>query len=335
MPVPSQTPTATAILHPTNTPEKVQPQGTIIYSTVHSISSFDIESEETKTIFSTKKDIYYSFTVQDFIYISMGDYGVSGDLFRISLDGSDLERLTSDGDIFLFSVAPDNKYVAYSRPLNQLYLLDTQTKKSHLIFQKNDFNFILGPWSPEGRNFFFTQKGATPEPSTYPVSPAFLYSLDDKNTVEFIPAVIDFGFSSLPTWSPNGKNIAFNRATESQLSKLGIYILSVETSSLQTVATDILAEQFEWSPNGNMLVYSSATGLRLFNVADKKTKIIYNGQTSRYSNYNLWSPDNNYIAYFSNISGSPWYLNIQDINNGEEQIFEVPPGINGAIWLEE
>ena len=87
-----------------------------------------------------------------------------------------------------------------------------------------------------------------------------------------------------------------------------------------------------------MLVYASWTEpkrLYLFDVANKETKIIYDGQTSWYSNYQLWSPDSKYIAYFTNISDSPWYLNIQDIDNGESQIFEVPPAINGARWLEE
>ena len=323
-----------AIDSPTLTPEIPQPTGTIIYSTIHGIFSFDIESETTNTIFSTDKVIYYFFVVHGFIYVSMGDYGVSGDIFKINLDGSDLERLTSDGDIFLFSVAPDNKHVAYSRPLNQLYLLDIQTKKSQLIFQKKDFDFILGPWSPEGKKFFFTQRGTAPE--RYPISPAFLYTLEDKTTVEFIPAVIDFGFSSIPTWSPDGKSIVLNRETESQSGELGIYILNIETNSLQSVATDILADQFEWSPNGSMLVYTSRTEptrLYLFDVAKKETEIIYDGQAS--CNYQLWSPDSNYIAYFSNISGSPGYLNIQDVDGERKQTFESPPAITGARWLEE
>jgi Tol biopolymer transport system component len=322
---------------PTLTPEAHQPKGKIIYSTVHSIYSFDIESETTNLIFSTDKVQYYSFVVQDSIYVSMGNAGVTGDIFKINLDGSDLEQLTFDGYIFLFSVSPNGDYLAYSPVPNQLFILDIQTKKSQLVFEKNDLGFILGPWSPDGKKFFFTQRDFPPK-SSRSVSPALLYSLEDKSTVEFLPAVIDFGYSSIPTWSSDGKSIALNMAAESLSDDMGIYILNIETKSTQEVAPGILADKFEWSPNGSMLVYESRTEptrLYLFDIAKKETNIIYDGQTSWYSNYQLWSPNSNYIAYFSIISGSPWQLNIQDIDSGENQTFEVPPGINGAIWLEE
>jgi hypothetical protein len=42
--------------------------------------------------------------------------------------------------------------------------------------------------------------------------------------------------------------------TESQPDDMGIYILDIETSNFQKVAANIVADQFEWSPNGNMLV---------------------------------------------------------------------------------
>jgi len=267
----------------------------------------------------------------------MGD-GISGDVFKINLDGSDLEQLTFDGSSIHFSVSPDGKYLAYSQNLNQLYLLDIQTKKSQLVFEKDDFSFIVGSWSPDGKKFLFTQRDLTPEPSYYSVSPAFLYTLEDNSVVEFLPSVIDFGFSSTPTWSPDGKNIALNMISESQSDDVGIYILDIERNNLQKVEADIVADRFEWSPNGKILVYASRTEptrLNLFDTINKKTKIIYDGLTSWFSNYQLWSPDSKYIAYFSNISGSPWHLNIQHIESEETQTFEVPPGINGAIWLEK
>jgi Tol biopolymer transport system component len=328
---------STLFASPTSTPEAHHPKGKIIYSTVHSICWFDIESETTNIIFSTKNNLYYSFVVQDSIYFSMGDVGVTGDIFKINLDGSDLEQLTFDEDNFLFSVSSNGDYLAYSDTLNHLFILDIQTKKSQLVFEKDDFGFILGPWSPDGKKFFFTERNF-PLKSSRSVSPALLYSLEDKSTVEFLPAVIDFGFSSLPTWLPDGKSIALNMATESQSNDLGICILNIETKSTQEVALGILADKFEWSPNGSMLVYESRTEptrLYLFDIAKKETKIIYDGQTSWYSNYQLWSPDSNYIAYFSIISGSPWQLNIHNIDSGEDKTFEVPPAINGAIWLKE
>ena len=267
----------------------------------------------------------------------MGDVGVTGDIFKISLDGSDLEQLTFNGYIFFFSVSPNGDYLAYCNEPNQLLILDVQTKKSQLVLEKKDLGFILGPWSPDGKKFFFTQTDFLPK-SSRSVSPALLYSLENKSAVEFLPAVIDFGYSSTPTWSPDGKSIAFNMVTESQIDDIGIYILNMETNSTQEVMSGILADQFEWSPNGSMLAYASKTEptrLYLFDVAKKETNIIYDGQTSSYSNYKLWSSDSNYIAYFSNISGSPWYLNIQDVDSGKKQTFEVPPAINGATWLEE
>lgn len=333
---------STVIDSPTSTPEPFQPKGIIICSTRHGIFSFDIESEKTNPIFSTDKDLYYSFVVRDSIYVSMGD-GISGDIFRMNIDGSNLEQLTFDGSSIHFSISPDGNYLAYGHNPNQLFVLDIKTKKSQLVYEKNGFSFILGPWSPDSKKFFFTQRDLTPEPSLYPVSPAFLYTLEDKSTVEFLPAVIDFGFPSLPTWSPDGKKIALNKAAKYQpideSVDIGVNIVNTEKSNFQEIATDIVADQFKWSPNGNALAYASykePNRLYLFNVTSKKTEIIYEGQTSFWNaNYQLWSPDSKYIAYFTNISDSPWYLNIQGINNEESQTFEIIPAINGAIWIEE
>jgi Tol biopolymer transport system component len=271
----------------------------------------------------------------------MGD-GISGDIFRINLDGSGLEQLTFDGSNIHFSVSPDGNYLAYSHDPNQLFVLNIKTKKSQLVYEKNGFVFILGPWSPDSKQFFFTQRDLTPEPSLYPISPALLYTLGDNSTVEFLPAVIDIGFPSLPTWSPDGKKIALNKAAKYQpideSVDIGINIVNTEINSFQEIAADIVADQFKWSPNGNALAYASykePNRLYLFNVTSKKTEVIYEGQTSFWNaNYQLWSPDSKYIAYFTNISDSPWYLNIQDINSRENQTFEVPPGINGATWTE-
>lgn len=326
---------------PTSTPEPFQPKGKIIYSTRYGIFSFDIESEKTNTIFSTDQDKYSSFVVQNFIYFSMGD-GISGDVFRINLDGSNLEQLTFDRSSIFFSVSPDGNYLAYSHNPNQLYVLDIKTKKSQLVYERNGFSFILGPWSPDGKKFFFTQRDLTPEPSLYPVSPALLYTLEDNSTAEFLPAVIDIGFPSQPTWSPNGKKIALNKAAKYQpideTVDIGVYIVNTERSDLQEIAADIIADQFRWAPNGNALVYATykePNRLYLFDVNTKKTEVIHEGQTSFwYANYQLWSPDSKYIAYLTNISDSPWYLNIQDINSKESQIFEITPGINGATWTE-
>ena len=321
---------------PTSTPEPFQPKGKIIYSIRYGIFSFDIESEKTDTIFSTDQDKYYSFVVQNFIYFSMGD-GISGDVYRINLDGSDFEQLTFDGSSIHFSVSPKGNYLAYSNNASQLYILDIQTKKSTLVDEKKNSPFIVGPWSPDGKKFFFTQRDFSLEPSRYITSPVFLYSLENESAIVFLPSVIDFGFSSIPTWSPDGKNIALNMITESQSDDVGIYILDIESNNLQQVGTEIVADRFEWSPNGKMLAYASRTEptrLYLFDTINKKTKIIYDVLTSWFSNYQLWSPDSKYIAYFSNISGSPWHLNIQHIESEEIQTFEVPPGINGAVWIE-
>ena len=106
----------------------------------------------------------------------------------------------------------------------------------------------------------------------------------------------------LPTWSPDGKWIAFYSFRNGNRD---LYLMSSDGGSLQQITSDPAQERYpDWSPDGSSLVFfSDKTGRQEVYIISKDI----NGRwgalrqlTSKEGRYPKWSPDGKRIAYVSN-----------------------------------
>jgi TolB protein len=126
-----------------------------------------------------------------------------------------------------------------------------------------------------------------------------------------------------PAWSPNGRQIAFTRASgpvvDDLFEKVGIYVMNADGSRVRQVtqkAQPALGQDSDpqWSPDGRKIVFQrsnvrSATpqdGVALWIVN------LVNGREHRVTPWDLragdtpdWSPDGRRILFHSNVDGPP------------------------------
>src|SRR5258706_4069680 len=324
----------TIIDSPTSTSQVIQPKGVMIYSDFESkaIYSFDIQSKEAKRVSNIDLLVDYLVVNNQTIYAlaEIQKDGNQTEIFKINLDGSKSEQLTFDGKKFSFTVSPNNLYLIYDLE-NSLILLNLEQKTSEIIAEKSGYLFTPKSWSPDGGRFIFTQE----LPST-PFDQVFLYTLKDKNLTELVPGRT--GYLSDPSWSSTGKNIALNLTVDSQSNQPGIYILNVENGNIQNIEDNKVGEDFTWSPKGDMILYGiiGSERINLFDLNKGITIVAKENPEFGRSRPFLWSPDGQFIAYFTNPTNRQAILNIDGLKTGEHLEFEIPGNtVSNAYWISQ
>jgi hypothetical protein len=130
-----------------------------------------------------------------------------------------------------------------------------------------------------------------------------------------------------PSWSPDGKKIAFTAVDRSGSSDL--YILNVSPRSLTRLTNDSYDDKDPaWSPDGKCIVFSSDRtsfgkngkyNLFLYRLSDSSIEYLTLGNESYDSP--SWSPDGKWLAFTSDrgISQNVWMMNMKDTTGAGRQ----------------
>ena len=220
----------------------------------------------------------------------------NSDIYTVRSDGSGLTDLTSDSMVDMNPFwSPDGTRIAFQSDrsgLMQIYVMDADG--SNVIqLTNNDVNHELmsqgGPWSPDGKRLLFTEWG---DPGT---EEWMLYTIgvdgQNKTLLAEVPPVYTY-----PSWSPDGKHIAF-------ISDLRLYEVDSDGGHLTEVTKSLPAGEAIDSynlPN----YYWSADSQSLIFIASTLDSISANGQGGN-SGVNLF----HWKAYKTSLDGNTLILN--------------------------
>ena len=236
------------------------------------------------------------------------------DIYVINADGSGLRRLTDGMDP---AWSPDGTKVAFARWRDPrgIYVIDEDGRNETLLF---GWSKAKAPaWSPDGSRIVFTRQYGGREEDversfygfqwTLPAHPWWklgLVRVEDRTFTDLL--CYDHSFS--PTWSPDGKVIAYD-------SDYGLHLTSPDGSfggqsydrSLYALSTDVRDTSPAWSPDGSKIAF-------MFNQHDHWEIYVMNADGSNRVRLTkeepfagrppnnvspAWSPDGRHIAFFT------------------------------------
>jgi ABC-type nickel/cobalt efflux system permease component RcnA/Tol biopolymer transport system component len=107
-------------------------------------------------------------------------------------------------------------------------------------------------------------------------------------------AVCEEAFCSKPTWSSDGKYVAYESMKVSD-GKTSLWLLDIETGKTNPVFQEeqLSGSNPRWSPDGQWFSYTTHNGIALFNVETNESRSIKNSIFSAVD----WSPDSKAILY--------------------------------------
>jgi len=272
--------------------------------------------------------------------------------FGRSLTATDKTRMATNVSP---SISPDGKHIVFfsSRDLFSidLYLAETATgrivrklvdtaQNSH--FTSLQFISSAGSWSPNSRQFVVGGVHA---------GKAVLAILDiaDGDVAREIE-VPQVGEILNPTWSPNGKSIAFS-ATVGGDSDLFVYDLSApqdsgQTGAIKRLTSDLYADlQPAWSPDGDTIAFVTdrfTTNEASLNAGDYRLALwdVASGRITPVSTFGQgkninpqWAPDSRNLFFVSDQNGISNIYRINLQSGAMAQVTNIDSGISGITAL--
>lgn len=214
--------------------------------------------------------------------------------FVMNADGTNVRRDTSIANLRTGSWSPDGKKVIFYKEndeSNSLYFADSDgSNESKLPFLAGNAD-----WSPDGSQLLY-QFGKSN-------SDIYLYTFATQKNTELITGP---GFESDPSFSPDGKTVAFVSDRDGNPE---IYLQNIDGSGLRRLTNHPAHDEFPtFSPDGTQIAFNSNRddenfGIYVMNTDGSGVKRLTNWQTQEEIRPGCWSADGSQIVFVSDKDG--------------------------------
>jgi TolB protein len=173
--------------------------------------------------------------------IVFGDSG--GEIFVVSPDGSNLRQLTHEGGAASPAWSPDGKTIAYLGAQNSLRTIPAGGGRSRVLYRADPYVAAIDSlaWSPDGARVAFTVLTS--------VNPQLWILARDGHLARFAIA-----FAVHPTWSPDGKQIAYGGQTRAGHGS--IFVMRANGAGRRDLSRAMVEDENpSWSPDGRWIAF--------------------------------------------------------------------------------
>jgi len=116
--------------------------------------------------------------------------------------------------------------------------------------------------------------------------------------------------------------------------KPGIYIYNIHNKSIQVISNN--GHNAVWSPNNDFIAYMFENEIRLYNISDSNTKVLYEAESFERVKDMHWSPDGKYVF----VTCPKYYNNNNFLFDYNEKLIRIADGkqVNfhkiskGIVW---
>ncbi|HXH88320.1 MAG TPA: hypothetical protein VNI55_06920, partial [Gaiellaceae bacterium] len=163
-------------------------------------------------------------------------------------------------------------------------------------------------WSPDGRKIAFVRHtGRTPsEGEDGRATEIYVMNFDGSGVTALTSHLED---DYHPTWSPDGKKIAFASEREGGNGRPDIYVMNADGSDIRRIApTSRSRDEPAWSPDGTRIAftaYRANSDIFVINVDGSGETPLTTTTASRLNSDPQWSPDGKKIAFTSGLILAP------------------------------
>jgi Tol biopolymer transport system component len=197
-------------------------------------------------------------------------------LHRINADGSNIEQITTSGNVRNFAFSPDEKKIVFS-------IGGFDDIQSEIFIADFDGSSILRPvklhngygatWSPDGTKILFSDDIAGNGYGHICVinvdgsNLIDLTAISNKTNIDYDPSYSPDGN---PSWSPDGSKIVFYSRRENHAFK--IFVMNSDGSNVLKLNEDGIHPSF--SPDGKKIIFTSSHESEIYAMNADGTDII-------------------------------------------------------------